>query len=125
MVNVMIKTAIDFVKRMMIATAITVGISTATFATSSLQLGDLSTTKYRVGAILSNYHFHVVTSPDERGLNHVEVFFPQGMQMPKVNDIWLAFGEGEAGYRVRPKNVQIEGQKVTISLENRSQELLR
>jgi hypothetical protein len=77
MVNVMIKAAINFVKRMIVATAITAGISTATFATSSPQLGDLSTTKYRVGAILSNYHFHVVTSPDERGLNQVEVLFPK------------------------------------------------
>jgi Protein of unknown function (DUF2808) len=117
MVNVMIKAAINFVKRMMIATAITAGISTTTFATSSPQLGDLSTTKYRVGAILSNYHFHVVTSTDERGLNRLEVLFPEGMQTPKVNDVWLAFGEGEKGDRVRPQNVEIEGQKVTISLE--------
>ncbi len=113
----MLKTATNFIKRIVIATAIMVGISTATFATSPPQLGNLSATKYRAGAILSNYHLHVVTSPGERGLNQVEVLFPEGMQTPKVNNVWLAFGERERGDRVRPQNVQIEGQKVTISLE--------
>jgi hypothetical protein len=108
---------IKMMKSLAAAIAFTWLIATATFATSLPKLGDLSPTKYRLGAILSNYHFHVVTSPDERGLSQIEVLFPKGMQTPKVEDVWLALGEGERGDLVRPQNVRIEGQKVTITLE--------
>jgi hypothetical protein len=50
-------------------------------------------------------------------LSQIEVLFPKGMQTPEIENIWLAFGEGEGGDLVRPKNVQIEGQKVTMTLE--------
>jgi hypothetical protein len=108
---------VKMIKSLLAAIAFTGLIATATLAVSSPQLGDLSPTKYRLGAILSNYHLHVVTSPDERGLSQIEVLFPKGMQTPKTEDVWLAFGEGEGGDLVRPQNVRIEGQKVTVTLE--------
>jgi Protein of unknown function (DUF2808) len=104
-------------KSVLVATAFTGLIATATFATSPPTLGDLSPTKYRLGAILSDYHLHVITSPDEKGLSQIEVLFPKGMQTPKVENIWLAFGEGERGDLVRPQNVRVERQKVSISLD--------
>jgi hypothetical protein len=113
LVNVMIKV----MKGVLAAAAFTGLIATAALATSPPKLGDLSPTKYRLGAILSDYHLHVITSPEERGLSQIEVLFPKGMQAPKVENIRLAFGEGEGGALVRPQNVQIEGQKVTITLE--------
>jgi Protein of unknown function (DUF2808) len=108
---------VKMIKSLLAAIVFTGLIATATFATSPPKLGDLSPTKYRLGAILSNYHLHMVTSPDERGLSQVEVLFPKGMQTPKTEDVWLAFGEGESGDLVHPQNVRIEGQKVTITLE--------
>jgi Protein of unknown function (DUF2808) len=108
---------IKMMKNLGIAVAFTALTSTATFATSPPKLGDLSPTKYRLGAILSDYHLHLITSPEERGLSQIEVLFPKGMQAPKVENIRLAFGEGEGGTLVRPQNVRIEGQKVTITLE--------
>jgi hypothetical protein len=108
---------VKMIKSLLAAMAFTGVIATATFATSPPKLGDLSPTKYRLGAILSNYHLHMVTSPDERGLSQIEVLFPKGMQTPKTEDAWLAFGEGESGDLVRPQNVRIEGQKVTVTLE--------
>jgi hypothetical protein len=113
LVNVMIKV----MKGVLAAAAFTGLIATAALATSPPKLGDLSPTKYRLGAILSDYHLHVITSPEERGLSQIEVLFPKGMQAPKVENIRLAFGQGEGGTLVRPQNVQIEGQKVTITLE--------
>jgi Protein of unknown function (DUF2808) len=113
LVNVMVK----MIKSLAAAIACTGLIATATFATSPPKLGDLSPTKYQLGAILSNYHLHVVTSPDEKGLSQIEVLFPKGMQTPKIENIWLAFGEGESGELVSPANVRIEGQKVTVTLE--------